>query len=477
LEHTIRDGDSTSLLLIGPHLSGKSLVLDNVLKDLNNKYNVNGNRYYFEIRLSGLIQTDDKMAVKEIARQLDKYTGEVSKNYEEELKFEKKSINETFSSLLLSLGQNSVNKKGENVEKQMGIVFILDEFHEFIFHSRQSLLYNLFDFSTNNTIPIAVIGLTTKISSLEMLEKRVRSRFSQRQINFFGNSNNSSANKKDERFLTSSSTMDINYGLQNFWNDIRSNLCLNIDEINDKEFINKKFGLLWNDYINELFYNSSQQVNTQLKKQVVINYLTTKNIKEINHISLYPISNVSIQNPFPKDKDFSFYLNVNSNNQFDGKGLKLFLNSSLSDLELSLLICGARIILKNDMSLVSLNIVYDEYNKLAKFRNEERAKQFQTSALNSSSFVFETDTNSNDNMKPLIGFKIYSKDACKDAWERMVSLDLLILPANISKQTLSSKFRGGLKNINTQMYQVLLSLEELGLLVDDSSLLKRFTRL
>jgi origin recognition complex subunit 4 len=62
------------------------------------------------------------------------------------------------------------------------VVILLDEFDLFVTHPRQTLLYNLFDIAQARKAPIAVIGLTTKVDVTEMLEKRVKSRFSHRYV-------------------------------------------------------------------------------------------------------------------------------------------------------------------------------------------------------------------------------------------------------------------------------------------------------
>ena len=52
----------------------------------------------------------------------------------------------------------------------------------FTYHSRQTLLYNLFDIAQARKAPIAVLGCTGKVDVVEMLEKRVKSRFSHRHV-------------------------------------------------------------------------------------------------------------------------------------------------------------------------------------------------------------------------------------------------------------------------------------------------------
>ena len=67
------------------------------------------------------------------------------------------------------------------------IVVILDAFDLFALHPRQSLLYCLFDAVQNcrassDNQGIAVIGVTSRVDTIQLLEKRVKSRFSGRTI-------------------------------------------------------------------------------------------------------------------------------------------------------------------------------------------------------------------------------------------------------------------------------------------------------
>jgi origin recognition complex subunit 4 len=68
------------------------------------------------------------------------------------------------------------------------VIFVLDEFDLFASHKNQSLLYNLLDISQSSHNPIAVVGLTCRLDVVELLEKRVKSRFSHRQLLLFPHS-------------------------------------------------------------------------------------------------------------------------------------------------------------------------------------------------------------------------------------------------------------------------------------------------
>ncbi|CAB4021445.1 origin recognition complex subunit 4, partial [Paramuricea clavata] len=60
-------GESNSALLVGPRGSGKSTAIDYALKTLKEE---NKLEHLLEVKLNGLVQTDDKLALKEITFQL-----------------------------------------------------------------------------------------------------------------------------------------------------------------------------------------------------------------------------------------------------------------------------------------------------------------------------------------------------------------------------------------------------------------------
>lgn len=70
------------------------------------------------------------------------------------------------------------------------LIFIIDEFDLFCAHNKQTLLYNLFDVAQSAQTPICVLGVTCRFDVVELLEKRVKSRFSHRQIFLLPDSEN-----------------------------------------------------------------------------------------------------------------------------------------------------------------------------------------------------------------------------------------------------------------------------------------------
>lgn len=119
------------------------------------------------VRLHGLTETDDRLALREIARQMkldnvvqDKVFGSFSEHLE-------------FLLASLRTGDRSTSRP---------IAFILDEFDLFTEHRNQTLLYNLFDMAQARSAPMLVVGVSSKIDIVESMEKRVKSRFSHRTI-------------------------------------------------------------------------------------------------------------------------------------------------------------------------------------------------------------------------------------------------------------------------------------------------------
>lgn len=173
VEHTITAGEGNSLLLIGARGSGKTALVNKVLSEVS-KDNAQD---YHVIRLNGFIHTDDKIALREIWRQLGK-----EMDVEEDGSGPGKNYADTLQTLLALLSHPS-EQTGEHTDHvAKAVIFIMDEFDLFAQHPRQTLLYNLFDIAQSRKAPIAVLGLTTRIDVTNSLEKRVKSRFSHRYV-------------------------------------------------------------------------------------------------------------------------------------------------------------------------------------------------------------------------------------------------------------------------------------------------------
>ena len=209
IQGSIMRGEGNSCLVLGPRGSGKSRVcisnlttstlclkaekiVESCLDSLS------GNPII--LRLSGWAQNTDKHALREIATQLLLQTGtslfmdsdavvpsptaaddnenpfidppEVAhQTLAEPMRIPPFSQLHVLIPMLLTLNRP--------------VIVILDAFDLFALHPRQSLLYCLFDAvqscrATPENRGIAVIGLTSRIDTINLLEKRVKSRFSGR---------------------------------------------------------------------------------------------------------------------------------------------------------------------------------------------------------------------------------------------------------------------------------------------------------
>lgn len=192
LRSTIVSSESNSLLLLGPRGAGKSMLLSLALSALTNEHSSE----FHTVRLNGFLQTDDRLALREIWRQL----GREMQVDEMETEDVAASYADTMASLLSllshpdemavdepngtdnieDLASNALQIAGGGQRTSKSIVFILDEFDLFTNHPRQTLLYNLFDIAQSRKAPIVVIGCSTRMDVIECLEKRVKSRFSHR---------------------------------------------------------------------------------------------------------------------------------------------------------------------------------------------------------------------------------------------------------------------------------------------------------
>jgi origin recognition complex subunit 4 len=173
VEQTVTAGEGNSMLLIGARGSGKTALVGKVLSEVAKD---NGGDYHV-VRLNGFIHTDDKIALREIWRQLGK-----EMEIEEDGSGPGKNYADTLATLLALLSHPS-EQTGEITDQvAKTVIFIIDEFDLFAQHPRQTLLYNLFDIAQSRKAPIAVLGLTTRIDVTNHLEKRVKSRFSHRYV-------------------------------------------------------------------------------------------------------------------------------------------------------------------------------------------------------------------------------------------------------------------------------------------------------
>ncbi|GAQ80948.1 hypothetical protein KFL_000670060 [Klebsormidium nitens] len=163
LADTVEKGLNVSALLLGPRGGGKSAIVDGVIRDLQEEFQ----ERVTVVRLNGLVHADERTALKEIARQLcednDLAISSKTSTFELNLRF--------LTDILT-----------ECVKAHRAVIFVLDEFDLFAQRPKQTLLYNLLDAIQSSKTQAAVVGISCRMDADELLEKRVRSRFSHRRL-------------------------------------------------------------------------------------------------------------------------------------------------------------------------------------------------------------------------------------------------------------------------------------------------------
>ncbi|KAA3454187.1 origin of replication complex subunit 4 [Gossypium australe] len=184
---SVTEACNNSILLLGPRGSGKVACLK--LQSHNASKYIRIHilcflilyclRLLMQIRLNGLLHSDDNCALKEIARQLC---------MEHQLLFSKvASFDDNSQFMIAMLRECGLAHKT--------IIFVLDEF-DFFAQGKQRLLYSLLDAMQSVNSQAVVIGVSCRLDVDQLLEKRVRSRFSHRKLLFL------SPSKEDtERFM------------------------------------------------------------------------------------------------------------------------------------------------------------------------------------------------------------------------------------------------------------------------------------
>ncbi|OZJ05676.1 hypothetical protein BZG36_01443 [Bifiguratus adelaidae] len=291
---------------VGEAILPNDLIVQKALDGLS-KRDTAGEKHkeFIVIQLNGLAQTDDRQALKEISRQL--------KLDQEMQQRQSTSFAEALHFLLNALKVGS--------KESLPIIMILDEFDLFAEHSKQALLYNLFDIAQSNQNPIAVVGMTCRLDTMDMLEKRVKSRFSHRVVYVYPTMS----------FLDFSTLAK------------QSLLLPELPAITHDTYRSK-----FNEHVNQMF--DHETFITMLRRIFDL----TKDIRQFYRICYLPISKLSNARPFLTVDDFY----VSSLQQRSDPKTELLKGVSL--LELCLIIAMKKLI-EQDIITFNFEMIYDEY--------------------------------------------------------------------------------------------------------------------
>jgi len=141
------------------------------------------------LRLSGLVQNTDRHALREMGVQLLQQTGTsiLLKNAEETSTPDGQDDHDEALGVSLPPSSQLHTLIPALSTLNRPVVVVLDNFDLFALHPRQSLLYYLLDAVQNCRVGsdgqgLCVIGMASRIDTVQLLEKRVKSRFSGRTI-------------------------------------------------------------------------------------------------------------------------------------------------------------------------------------------------------------------------------------------------------------------------------------------------------
>lgn len=118
------------------------------------------------VQLHGRNLDDDVVAARELCRQLS--LGDAIP------RTRKSSVEHYLRFVMESLREGSA--------ANVPVFIVLHDFDLFAKRAKQTLLYNLLDITQSSKYQVCIIGVTTRLDATDLLEKRLRSRFSQRQI-------------------------------------------------------------------------------------------------------------------------------------------------------------------------------------------------------------------------------------------------------------------------------------------------------
>ncbi|KAI0022352.1 origin recognition complex subunit 4 C-terminus-domain-containing protein [Xylariomycetidae sp. FL0641] len=397
VEQTVVSGEGNSMMVIGARGSGKSTLVGDIVSDLK----VEHQDEFHVVRLNGFIHTDDKLALKEIWRQLGK-----EMDIEDDLVNKTNNYADTMASLLALLSHPTEITGTEEGVTSKSVIFVIDEFDLFATHARQTLLYNLFDIAQARKAPIAVLGLTARIDVVESLEKRVKSRFSHRYV-----------------YLSLPKTLVA------YWDVCKQGLCVDEGDLQAEGFETDLKGLnQFRDYWEQKI--EALRETPDFADHLEYHYYAGKSVPAFFTSCILPLSVLSASS-----LDLEISSPLDGPVSLEPAEPKLGLLAALSDLELAMLISAARLDIVAHTDTVNFAMAYDEYST-------QMSKQRVQSA-------------SSGMMALGGGARIWGRRVASVAWERLVSLGLLI-PAGIGGR--SNAAHGGLEG---KMWKLDVALEEI----------------
>ncbi|KAF9998705.1 origin recognition complex subunit 4 [Entomortierella chlamydospora] len=317
---------------------------------------------FMVIHLNGLVQTDDRMALKEIMRQL-------SREGEAEMDGSNTSSADSLPSLLTFL------KTG--TKDQYPIIFILDEFDLFAQHTKQSLLYNLFDVAQSAEWPIAVIGLTCRMYYT----------------------------------FPPSSYHDYVEICENALSLSPADLDIEIEEMGPDVDVKEKFIKEFNHRVKMLFDDGG------FAKIVQRIFDLMKDVRGFYRLCFGPVAGLSEEHPYLLPSQF---YESGLQQRVDNKTELL---KGISLLELSLLIAIKHLV-ERETVIFNFEMVYDEYKDFMDMAVARGSSASSSLGVSSGGAITSTES---------VSLRLYKKAVALKAFEHLVEAELLRAADNAGK--------------------------------------------
>ncbi|KAG8864104.1 hypothetical protein FRB96_006978 [Tulasnella sp. 330] len=287
LRGTTERGEGNSCLVWGHRGSGKSRVVNQALANISSANPI-------IVRLTAEAQHNDRLAMREMARQLMRQTGTSFAIPEDGAEDDGADVSGLNQSANMVPNAHLPAMISTLITLPRPTIVVLESFDLFAGHARQALLYCLLDTvqschahtsggaSTSSNAGaggIAVVGVTTRNDCLNLLEKRVKSRFSGRSIRVGPPSTIEEYKGVAKGILRTPLTVD----------DLRGR----DDELpDDNEVLLEEWDTVWEAAIQT--FMSNKEVSKVLRDL----YTTTRDVRTLARVLIDPVLALSPNSPW-----------------------------------------------------------------------------------------------------------------------------------------------------------------------------------
>lgn len=407
IQATVKTGEKHACCIFGARNTGKTAAFDSVIRRLRSETKSSEDDFIL-VRINGLAQCTDQEAVRAIANQMD---SEISRIYDVNIR--ELEVNELLS-------RKSITYTFANILQVLDKEIVLDEKNSSKIKHPVIFCIDEVDIYANQNRQTLLYNLFDLVehSQTPVCVVCFTCKVTMKEL-------------LEKRVASRFSHRSIHFrklARDKFLNVAKQ--LLSVDEpINSLEEE-------WNEHVETLV-----ESNSKVRRILIRNHMTVNDIKEFANSCVLPVSSMRLV-----DSEFGKFFDNQWKSSLAG------VVETLTDLELFLIVSATRVAAKSGSAHVNLNIVHEEYSEQAKFRGRELVSSTGRGAVASSNF------------------KIWSKNACKLAWESLQSCGMLVVPLQGRSEAVNASFL-------TRMWEVEPTLDELRLLVSPERAAKPWTRL